>query len=351
MNYNKNKTGLVIGGAFNQYGHAKHYGEVIWAQYADQMPIRYQYYQGNSQKNDFNTYAKWNFNLTEVLNTFVDLQYRYVDYQTSGRKDDQTPYDVNEKFNFFNPKVGLSYTLSEKDVLYSSYAVANREPNRSDYIDGTTKPKPEHLENFELGLRRNATRYGMELNYYLMNYTDQLVLTGQLDNVGYPIRANIGKSYRTGVELSGIIRLSSRWTWNANVAFSVNKNKDFVVLENNAPVTKDTKIILSPGVIAGSQLTWSAFSHFQATWLAKYVGKQYLDNTQAENLTLSNYFINDLRMGYQLSPKGMKEIGLSVLINNLLDVKYSSNGYSYDNTPYYYPQAGRNFMAMVTLKF
>ena len=184
-----------------------------------------------------------------------------------------------------------------------------------------------------------------------MNYTDQLVLTGQLDNVGYPIRANVGKSYRTGVELSGVIRLSSRWTWNANATFSVNKNKDFVVLENNAPVTKDTKIILSPGVIAGSQLTWSAFSHFQATWLAKYVGKQYLDNTQAENLTLSNYFINDLRMGYQFSPKGMKEIGLSVLINNLLDVKYSSNGYSYDNTPYYYPQAGRNFMAMMTLKF
>ncbi len=349
--YNKGKTDLVIGGGINQYGHATHYGEVIWAQYADQMPIRYQYYKGNSQKNDFNSYAKWNYNLTEALNTFVDLQHRYVDYQTSGRKDDQTPYDVKETFNFFNPKVGMSYTLSEKNVLYGSFAVANREPNRSDYIDGTTAPRPEHLENFELGLRRNAARYGMELNYYLMNYTDQLVLTGQLDNVGYPIRANVGKSYRTGVELSGIIRLSNRWTWNANATFSVNKNKDFVVLENNTPVTKDTKIILSPGVIAGSQLTWNAFSHFQATWLSKYVGKQYLDNTQAENLTLSGYFINDLRMGYQFLPKGMKEIGLSLLLNNMLNIKYSSNGYSYNGTPYYYPQAGRNFMMMMSLKF
>ena len=350
-NYNKNKTSLVLGGGFNQYGHAKHYGEVIWAQYAGQIPIRYQYYQGNSQKNDFNAYAKWNYDLTEALNTFIDLQYRYVDYQTSGIKDDQVPYGVSEKFNFFNPKVGLSYTLSKKDVLYSSYAVANREPNRSDYIDGTTKPKPEHLENFELGLRRNAARYGMELNYYLMTYTDQLVLTGQLDNVGYPIRANVGKSYRTGVELTGIVRFSNRWTWNANATFSVNQNKDFVVLENNAPVMKNTNIILSPGVIAGSQLTWNVFSHFQATWLSKYVGKQYLDNAQVENLTLSGYFINDLRMSYQFLPKGMKEIGLSLLLNNMLDVKYSSNGYSYNGTPYYYPQAGKNFMMMMTLKF
>lgn len=351
FNYNKSKTSLVIGGGFNQYGQARHYGEVIWAQYADQMPIRYQYYKGSSQKNDFNTYAKWNYNLTEALNTFVDLQYRYVDYQTSGRKDDQTQYDVSEKFNFFNPKLGLSYTLSEKNVLYSSYAVANREPTRSDYIDGTTKPRPEHLENFELGLRRNTTRYGLELNYYLMNYTDQLVLTGQIDNVGYPIRANVGKSYRTGVELSGIIRLSDRWTWNANATLSVNRNKDFVVLENNAPVTKNTSIILSPGMIAGSQLTWNASGHFQATWLSKYVGKQYLDNTQTENLTLSSYFINDLRLNYQFFPKAMKEIGLSLLLNNILDVKYSSNGYAYGSTPYYFPQTGRNFMAMMTVKF
>jgi iron complex outermembrane receptor protein len=352
FNYNKGKTSLVIGGAYNEYGNAKHYGEIIWAQYAGNIPIRYHYYDGIAQKSDFNTYAKWNYNLTEKLNTFVDLQYRRVDYKTSGTRDDQSPYDVNEQFNFFNPKAGLSYRLSEKNVLYTSYAVANREPNRSDYIDGTIKPRPEHLENFELGLRRTATRYGFEANYYLMNYTDQLVLTGQLDNAGYPIRANVGKSYRTGIELSGMIRISNRWSWNANATWSVNKNKDFVTIdENNMPVTKNTSIILSPGLIAGSQLTWNAFNRFQATWLSKYVDKQYLDNTQTETLTLSSYFINDLRFNYQILPKGMREIDFSLLLNNVLDVQYSSNGYAYGTSAYYYPQAGRNFMAMMTLKF
>ncbi len=350
FNYAKGKTNLVIGGAYNQYAQAKHFGEIIWAQHTE-VPIRYHYYEGNSQKNDFNAYAKWNYQLAGRLNTFVDLQYRKVDYQTAGTRDDQSPYDVSEHFNFFNPKAGLNYALSERNVLYASYAIANREPNRSDYIDGSVKPRPEKLGNFELGLRRNASRYGFEANYYYMNYTDQLVLTGQLDNQGYPIRTNVGKSYRTGLELSGMVRLSEKWTWNANATLSVNKNKDFLTLENNVPITKNTTIVLSPGVIAGSQLTWSVFRHFQATWLSKYVGKQYLDNTQHESLTLSSYFINDLRLNYQMNPKGMKELGFSFLLNNLLDVKYSSNGYSYANAAYYYPQAGRNFMVMMTLKF
>ena len=352
LTYTKDKSSLIIGGAYNEYAKATHFGEIIWAQYAGAVPIRYHYYDGQSQKNDFNSYAKWNYNLTEAINTFVDLQYRHVDYQTSGKRDDQTAYDVDEQFDFFNPKVGLSYTLSEKNVLYASYAIANREPNRSDYVDGNVKPKPERLGNLEFGLRGNSSRFAMEVNYYLMNYTDQLVLTGQLDNSGYPIRANVGKSYRTGIELSGLIRLSDRWNLNLNATWSVNKNQDFVTVDaNNLPVTKNTTIILSPGIIGGSQLSWNAIPHFQITWLSKYVGKQYLDNTQDEKIVLSSYFINDVRMNYQILPKGMKEIGLSLLLNNLFDVKYSSNGYSYGGSPYYYPQAGRNFMVMATLRF
>jgi len=352
LNYNKNKSSIVIGGAYNEYAKAMHFGEIIWAQYTNQAPIRYHYYDGQSHKNDFNSYAKWNYSLTATLNTFVDLQYRHVDYQTSGKRDDQTSYDVDEQFDFFNPKVGLNYTLSDKNVLYGSYAIANREPNRSDYVDGDVKPKPEQLGNLELGLRRNVSRYALEVNYYLMNYTDQLVLTGQLDNSGYPIRANVGKSYRTGIELSGLIRLSDSWNWNLNATWSINKNQDFVTVDsNNIPVTRNTTIILSPGLIGGSQLSWRASSHFQLTWLSKYVGKQYLDNSQDENLTLSNYFINDIRLNYQLVPKGMKEIGLSLLLNNIADVKYSSNGYTYGSSAYYYPQAGRNFMVMATMRF
>lgn len=348
--YTTERTNLILGGAYNQYAQAKHYGEIIWAEYA-QVPIRYKYYEGNSQKNDFNTYAKWNYQITRALNTFVDLQYRKVDYQTAGIRDDQSSYAVNESFNFVNPKMGLSYTMSESSVLYASYAVAHREPNRSDYIDGTVKPRPERLGNLEVGWRRSANRYGFEANYYYMGYTDQLVLTGRLDNGGYPIRTNVGSSYRTGMELSGMVKISNAWTWSANATFSINKNKDFQTLEGNVPVVKNTTIVLSPGVIAGSQLGWNAINHFQVTWLSKYVGKQYLDNTQAERLSLGSYWINDLRFNYQLTPKGIKELGFSLLLNNIFETRYASNGYTYGNAAYYYPQAGRNFMAMMTLKF
>jgi iron complex outermembrane recepter protein len=352
INYEKDKTNLVIGGAFNQYGHAKHYGEIIWAQYAPNSSIRERYYRGQSQKNDLNVYAKLNYELTDALNAFIDLQYRTVDYKTRGTDDGLNTYDVHDSFHFFNPKAGLSYQLSVKDILYSSYAVSNREPNRTDYLSGTVKPKSEKLGNLETGWRTNAERYAFEVNYYLMNYTDQLVLTGQLNNVGQPVRANVGKSYRTGVELSGTVRLTNRLTWNANATWSRNKNKDYVINENNLEEKKNTTIVLSPDWIAGSQFTWEAFRNFQASLLSKYVGKQYIDNTQNENLILEDYFINDMRFSYTFSPKGMKELGFSLLVNNLFDVEYSANGVTYGgDVAYYYPQAGRNFMAMLTLKF
>ncbi len=352
FNYDKEKTSVTIGGALNQYGHAKHFGEIIWGQYASNSQIRERYYDGNSQKNDFNVFAKWNYGISSALNAFVDLQYRKVDYKTTGIGSDLTPYDVSDNFNFFNPKAGLSYSISQKDVLYSSYAIANREPNRTDYLDGDIKPKSENLGNLEAGWRRNSKQYGFEANYYLMNYTNQLVLTGKLDNVGNPIRANVGKSYRTGVELSGTIKLSKRLTWNGNMTGSVNKNKDFVIDENKLEEKQNTAIILSPNWIGGSQLTWEVWPNIKATLLTKYVGKQYLDNTETESLILEDYLINDLRLNYTITPKGVKEIELSLLLNNLLNVKYSSNGATYgDGVPYYYPQAGRNFLAMASFRF
>ncbi|HZB13399.1 MAG TPA: outer membrane beta-barrel protein, partial [Chryseolinea sp.] len=236
-------------------------------------------------------------------------------------------------------------------VIYGSYAIANREPNRTDYLDGTQKPKSERLNNLELGLRKTTTKYAIEANYYLMNYVDQLVLTGAINDVGAPIRANVGSSYRTGIELSGLINLSKKVTLNANVTGSINKNRNYAVFdENNNATSRNTTIILSPSWIAGSQFTWKAFENFEATLLSKYVGKQYLDNTQNENTVLDDYLINDLRFSYQLSPKGLRAIELSALINNVLDVEYSSNGYSYDGLPYFYPQAGINFLVMIAVK-
>ena len=352
FNYDKEKTSLTVGGAFNQYGHARHFGEIIWGQYTSNSQIRQHYYDGNSKKNDFNIYAKWNYEISSALHAFVDLQYRTVDYKTAGIDSDLNPYDVHDTFHFFNPKAGLSYSVSSRDILYSSYAIANREPNRTDYLDGIVKPKPENLGNLEAGWRRNSKQYGFEVNYYLMNYTDQLVLTGKLDNVGNPIRANVGKSYRTGIELSALVKLTEQLTWNANVASSTNKNKDYVLDETNLDEKKNTSITLSPNWIAGSQLTWSIFHNFKTALLTKYVGKQYLDNTQTESLTLEDYLINDLRFNYTFSPKGLNAIELSLLVNNLFDVQYSSNGATYgDGVPYYYPQAGRNFLAMVAFRF
>ncbi len=352
FNYDKEKTNLTIGGALNQYGHARHFGEIIWGQYSSNSQIRQLYYDGNSQKNDFNMYAKWNYEISSALNAFVDVQYRTVDYKTAGIDSDLNPYDVHDTFHFFNPKAGLSYSVSSTDILYSSYAIANREPNRTDYLDGAVKPKSENLGNLEAGWRRNSKQHGFEVNYYLMNYTDQLVLTGKLDNVGNPIRANVGKSYRTGIELSGLVRITEQLTWNANMTWSVNKNKDYVVDETNLDEKKNTSIILSPNWIAGSQLTWSIFHNFKTTLLTKYVGKQYLDNTQTESLTLEDYLINDLRFNYTVTTKGINAIELSLLVNNLFDVNYSSNGATYgDGVPYYYPQAGRNFLAMVAVRF
>lgn len=351
LNYDQGKTSFILGGAFNQYGDAQHYGKILWGQYMGDVPTGHKYYSGDAEKNDFNIYAKWNYDVLENLNVFVDLQYRTVDYKTSGIEDGMIEYDIQDSFHFFNPKAGVSYTVSERDMLYGSYAIANREPNRTDYLGGTEKPKHERLGNLEIGWRRQAARYNLEANYYLMNYTDQLVLTGRLDNVGNPIRANVGKSYRTGIELSGGIKLTDRLAWQANATWSVNRNQDYVVDPNNVKEKKNTAIILSPEWIAGSQVSWSAFRNFQATWLAKYVGKQYLDNTETETLTLDSYFVNDLRFNYRLPLQQVKRCELSLLVNNVFDVEYSSDGYSYDGAAYYFPQAGTNFMAMLTIGF
>ena len=350
-NYTKDKTNLTIGGAFSKYDNARHFGEIIWAEVAVNAPIRHVYYDGESEKTDFNIYTKWNYAVTERLSTFLDLQYRHVNYETGGIENDQSQYAVSDHFDFFNPKVGLSYTVAPSSVLYGSYAIANREPNRTDYLDGTEKPKSERLGNLELGWRKTTGKYGIEANYYLMNYVDQLVLTGAISDVGSPIRANVGRSYRTGIELSGLINFTDKLSWNANVTWSVNKNKNFAVFdENNNATNLNTTIILSPSWIAGSQFTWKPFQNFQASLLGKYVGKQYLDNTQNEDVGLDAYFINDLRFSYQFTPKGLDAIQLSALINNVFDVDYSSNGYSYGGVPYFYPQAGINFLIMVAVK-
>ncbi|MEO8474868.1 MAG: TonB-dependent receptor [Chryseolinea sp.] len=351
VNYDQNKTSLTIGGAYSRYDNAKHFGEVLWAAIATNLPARYMYYKGESQKSDFNIYAKWNYAITTTLSSYIDLQYRRVDYKSAGIEDEQVPYSIGDTFNFFNPKAGLTFALNENSALYTSYGIANREPNRSDYLNGADKPKSEHMGNLEFGWKKATSRLLLQANYYLMNYKNQLVLTGGVTDTGYPIRANVGKSYRSGVEVSGTLKLSEKVSWNANATWSANKNSNYKTVDESNNVTeRKTTIILSPSWIAGSQLTWMAFANFQTTLLTKYVGKQYLDNTQSENVSLNDYLINDIRIAYQLHPKGVQSIDFALLVNNLFNVKYASNGYGYGGVPYYFPQAGTNFLAMITVK-
>lgn len=349
-NYSSEKTAWVIGGAASWYDPAKHFGEISWAKEPGSVTPGFLYYTGRSHKGDRNIFVKWNRRWTDRLSSFLDLQYRNVSYSTAGTQDDLSAYSIDDQFHFFNPKVGLTYKLSDENQLYASYSIANREPNRSDYLEGSTKPRSERLFNLEVGLRRRKKAYDLDINYYLMQYNDQLVQTGALDPGGYPVRANVGNSYRTGIELSGAWRLSNAVTWNANATWSVNKNKDYVVGVDSTAIVRDTKIILSPGLIAGSQLAWRPFKGFEATWLSKYVGDQYLDNTESAAVRLSNYWVNDFRLSYEITPKGFQSISWSLLVNNAVDTLYSSNGYSYAGTPYYYPQAGRNFMVMMTVR-
>ncbi|MGB5227970.1 MAG: TonB-dependent receptor, partial [Eudoraea sp.] len=191
--YEKDKINLIIGGGWNSYN-GDHFGEVIWARFAGNSMIRDRYYDDDSKKTDFNVFGKINYKISQNWKLFGDLQFRTVRYNANG---DETGL-VDDRFNFFNPKLGVTYDLNNANNLYFSFAVANREPNRNDYENGN--PKPEKLNDFELGWRYVSPSVQLSTNIYYMRYKDQLVLTGELNDVGAPLRANVGDSYRLGLE-------------------------------------------------------------------------------------------------------------------------------------------------------
>lgn len=368
--YEKEKLNSILGGAFNEYD-GDHFGQIIWTQVST-VPKDYQYYFNNGKKNDFTIYWKNNYHLTEKITGFIDLQYRRVSYVASGKENKQFDFSVDQQFNFFNPKVGLTYEASDEQQWYASYAVGNREPVRDDFIDAPagTAPRPETLRNVEAGWRYRKNNLVLNLNYYLMNYKNQLVPTGELNDVGAIVRTNVDDSYRTGVEIESSIRLSSRISWNANLTLSQNKIRNFNEVmydygtnfdEYNEVVTKYTNsdISFSPNVVAGSGLFYVPVKNVEVGLLTKYVGKQYLDNTSNANRSIDSYFTNDLRLTYSVRPSFMRELSVSLLANNIFNTLYSSNGYTYGylggDTEYrqnfYYPQAGRNYLLMLVLRF
>jgi iron complex outermembrane recepter protein len=372
INYQASNWSTTLGGGYNFYD-GDHFGEIIWSQYASNSNIREHYYDNYGRKSDLNLYSKTNYQATKNLNLFVDLQVRMIDYHTKGIDNDRSAIKTGGNYQFFNPKFGATYEISRNTHAYVSYAVANREPVRTDFVDAPAGKTPKHetLRNLEAGYRTSTSNFSFAANYFLMNYKNELVATGAVNDVGSSLRVNVNASYRTGIELVGGAKFSDLVQWQGNIAFSQNKIKKFTEVVYDYAFDfgtegyevkkehKDTDIAFSPNWVASSVLTFTPAKGLTLEFLSKYVSDQYLDNTSDKARMLNSYFTNDLQFGYSFSVKSVKQIKASVMINNFMNVKYEANGYTwgylYAGDLYqqnnYYPQAGTNFLAGLSLRF
>ena len=373
LNFNanyKNEKIEVISGFSSNYYKNSHYGEIIWgSDLAANTNIRDRYYESNSKKSDFSVFSKATFTLSDNFKAFIDLQGRFVNYTTNGLTSDRDPINVDKDFSFFNPKLGLTYKLDDNNSFYTSYARANKEPNRNDFEGGISQH--ESLDDFELGWRLANNNVKINTNLYYMNYQNQLVLTGAIDqNTGEPLRESSGKSYRFGLEIDADITLSEQFSILPNISLSRNMNKDFNanvdgVLQNlgNTPIT------FSPDIVFGNSFVYKPLDNLQIAFLSKYVGKQYMSNinSKVSDLdVLDGFFTSDVNFVYELeTDKIFKSIVFTALVNNIFNKEYVDRGYyyTYDDTwsnpgtattvdgAGFYPQATRNFLVGVTLKF
>jgi iron complex outermembrane receptor protein len=345
-NYKKDKWDVVFGGSWNRY-EGLHYGKVIWARYASNSELGNHYYDDFATKTDGTLFAKANYQLSTQWSLFWDLQYRNVTYKANGVQ----PELVNDSFAFFNPKTGITFKANDSNTFYFSYARANREPNRTDYEGGNVTP--EKLDDYEWGWRYVAPKVTLNANVYCMMYKDQLILTGNLDDVGNPIRSNSDQSYRLGLEVDATIKLTSQWYMKPNMALSQNKNRDVkAVVNGTLEYYGKNDIAYSPNVIAGNMLIYKPNDAIQVAYLTKFVGRQYMNNRQSPEAKLPDYCVSDFTVTYEYKPKSVfKSVLVTGMISNIFDKEYCSNGYMYDVYPYYYPQAGMHFLAGVTLKF
>jgi iron complex outermembrane receptor protein len=364
-NYKSDNLDFIFNGSFSDYD-GDHFGEVIWARtFSLDGKIRDRYYDGIGKKTDLSFFTKVIYSINN-FELFGDLQFRNVKYTTSGTTSDLVEMLLNKKHNFFNPKLGVSYKLNSNSILYSSYSRANREPNRTDY-ENNNNVKPEQLDDFEIGWRYRNENITLNVNSYLMIYNDQLVLTGALDDVGNPIRNNSGSSHRFGLEIESFYSVNNLFDLNTSLSFSSNKNKSYISNFNGQLVDfGNTNISFSPDFVASNALIYTIDDNSSLSLLSKYVGKQYMSNTDSEFSLLNSYFVNDLNFSHSLDNTYVFDsITFSLLINNLFNVEYISNGYyyTYDDTwsdpnrvttiegTGYYPQATRNFLAGIQLRF
>jgi iron complex outermembrane receptor protein len=363
---------LIMGGAYNEYD-GDHFGEVIWAEFAGDSQPGDRYYDNNGFKTDFNVYGKLNYYFSSSFNTYLDLQYRTVTYRFLGLRIDGNSGEVNDltqrdRISFFNPKAGIVYRFADGQRAFASLSVGGKEPTRRDYVESTeeSRPDPERLYDYELGYHGEFGRYSLGVNLYYMLYKDQLITTGEVNDVGNTVRENVPDSYRTGIELQLGARITDYLQWNGNMTFSRNKVNEYEYFLDDFDqggqerfLFEDVDIAMSPSTIGNSILTYRS-GGFRTEWVSKYVSRQYLDNTQTESRSIDPYWVNDLivRYSWDTAPF-VRSLTASLTINNILNEKYVANGYTFGwisgneqrHFNYYYPQAERHAMFNVEIGF
>ena len=364
LNYLKNNNNIIFGSTYSEYD-GDHFGETIWSQNSGDIEFTDLFYNGNGLKKDFSNFIKSIYQISNDVSIYADLQLRNIDYQTFGSTSNIDQLVVDKKYSFFNPKAGLNYDINQKNKIYFSLSKAHREPTRSDF-ENNINIQPEELIDYELGWKYNSEKFFFNSNLYYMGYKNQLVLTGALDDVGSPIRENSGKSYRTGIELESVYKATNKLNISANISFSENKNVDYKT-NYNGVITDwgDTDISFSPNVISSAGIQFNASQDLTFALLNKFVGNQYMSNTESNISKLSSYSTTDLNILYTIKNSAyFSEIIFTAMINNIFNKEYVSNGYyyTYDDTwsdpnlittiegTGYYPQAKRNFLLGLTFK-
>ncbi len=333
----------------------------------------YEWYRGSGIKTDLNVYGKYNYLIGAGLNLYTDLQYRHIEHEIGGIDDDLRNISQTHTFDFFNPKMGLFYQPTENHNGYVLFAVGNREPNRSNYTDvspGEEAPVSERLYNYEAGYNFKTNAVNAGINLFYMDYMDQLILTGEINDVGAPIMVNAEKSSRKGVEIVMAWKLTRMLSVGANATFSKSLIDDFTeyvdIYDTNWNYVGQesfhlgkTEIAFSPKVTASGQVTLSPIKNLSVWFISNYVGKQYIDNTSNEDRKLEPYLINNVKILYAINPFNIGTIELHLLLNNILNQKYESNAWVYSymigqeraKDDGYFPQAGFNFMAGLNINF
>lgn len=371
LNYEgSGKLNAAIGGGVNSYT-GDHFGRVIWAEYAASGGFDHKWYDNTGVKNDFNIFGRLNMPAMDNLVLYLDIQYRHIGYEIDGFDKDFRDISQKHTYDFFNPKAGITYLINHRQKAYLSFAISNREPNRVNFTDreeGAPVPVHETLRNLEAGYEITDGKSYLKSTVYYMDYKNQLVLTGRLNDVGNPIKENVPASYRAGIEISGSLKLTESLSWFANATFSRNKIKSYTdnvvnfdtwPFEYEKDELGETDIAFSPDITANSIIEWTPWKNTSVNLVSKYVGKQYFDNTSSEERKLEPYMLHDVVLRFSPALALIRNVELTFSVNNILDEAYESfawvyryyaGGQYYEDTGLY-PQAGRHFMAGLSLKF